>query len=297
VAYGAEPVVSEVELDLYRGDKVGLIGRNGSGKSTLLKALIGELVPVAGSVKLGNKVEVAYFDQDLSDLNENETVLDNLWSLDPAAEAGPLRSFLARFGFTGEDVLKMVSALSGGEKTKLSLARLLYRPANLIILDEPTNHLDMQAREALESALSEYDGSCLIVSHDRYFLDQVVNRIAHIRGGRVSVYGGNYSEFAEKMAAAQPTARVKTDEEKQDYFTFKEKSRQRSRHKKKLEATRAAIADAESELAGLEAKLEKTERTDDWTHLQSLLDNKKALEERILGLYDELEKLEAVELD
>lgn len=297
VAYGSQPIVESVDLDIYRGDKVGMIGRNGSGKTTLLKALIGELTPAAGSIQLGNNVDVAYFDQDLSDLIDGATVLDNLWALDPSAEVGPIRAFLAKFGFSGEDALKKVTALSGGEKTKLCLARLLYHPANLIIMDEPTNHLDMQAREALESALQDYDGSCLIVSHDRYFLNQVVDRIVHIQDGRARVHSGNYSAFAEKMAAAAPPPRAKNLAQKQEFLEFKEKSRQRSRHRKALETTRARIETAEAGLAKLEAGLATSERADDWEHLHKLTERRRQLENEILELYAELDRLEAVELD
>jgi ATP-binding cassette subfamily F protein 3 len=297
VAYGSEPVVEDIEFDIYRGEKVGLIGRNGSGKSTLLKALIGELTPASGNIRLGNNVDVAYFDQDLSDLNENASVLDNLWTLDPAAEVGPIRSFLARFGFSGEDVLKRVAALSGGEKTKLCLARRLYHPANLIIMDEPTNHLDMQAREALEAALQEYDGSCLIVSHDRYFLDQVVDRIVHLRDGRSRVYTGNYSAFAEKMAAADSGPKIKSSSDKQEFRDFREKSKQRSRHRKALETVRTKIETAEAELVKTESDLTASEKADDWEHLHKTTERVRALENEILDLYAELDRLEEVDLD
>ena len=200
--YGDTPVVEDVSFDIYRGEKVALVGRNGSGKSTLLKTLIGELEPVSGTVKLGNRVDVAYFDQDLSDLDLNSTVLDSLWEEDPMAEAGKIRSFLARFGFIGDDVFKMIGSLSGGEKTKLSLAKLLYNPANFIILDEPTNHLDIYAREALEKALNEYTGCLLVVSHDRYFLTKTVNRVMHVNNGQLSIYNGNFSYFTEKTSEA-----------------------------------------------------------------------------------------------
>ncbi len=297
VSYGNEPVIQEIEFDIYRGEKVGLVGRNGCGKSTLLKALIGELTPASGNIRLGNNVDVAYFDQDLSDLVESATVLDNLWALDPAAEVGPMRSFLARFGFTGEDVLKRVAALSGGEKTKLCLARLLYHPANLIIMDEPTNHLDMQAREALESALQEYDGSCLIVSHDRYFLDQVVDRIVHLRDGRARVYSGNYTAFAEKMAAAEPGPKLKSSSDKQEFLEFKEKSKQRSRHRKALETVRLKIEAAEADLAKTEIDLTASEKADDWEHLHKTTERVRELENDILELYAELDRLEETELD
>ncbi|MEW5796720.1 MAG: ABC-F family ATP-binding cassette domain-containing protein [Candidatus Zixiibacteriota bacterium] len=297
VAYGSQPIVEDLDLDIYRGDKVGLIGRNGSGKTTLLKAVIGELAPVAGSVRLGNNVDVAYFDQDLSDLVDDATVLDNLWNVDPSTEVGAIRSFLARFGFTGEDVLKRVAALSGGEKTKLCLAKLLYHPANLIIMDEPTNHLDMAAREALEAALQDYDGSCLIVSHDRYFLDQVVDRIVHIHNGHARVYSGNYSAFAEKMAAAAPPPKVKSPDQKREFVEFKERSKQRSRHRKAVEATRADIAAAESELEVIESQLAANDRAADWEHLSQLTERQRQLENEILELYAELDRLEAAEHD
>jgi len=297
VAYGSEPVVEGVNFDLYRGDKVGLIGRNGSGKSSLIKTLIGELAPVSGSIQLGNNVSVAYFDQDLSDLNENATALDNIWRVDPTAEPGPLRSFLARFGFTGEDVFKKVRALSGGEKTKVCLAQLFYHPANLVIMDEPTNHLDMQAREALESALREYDGSCLIVSHDRYFLDRVVTKIAYIEGKHLTIHDGNYSDFAAAREGVQPKLKKKKKNGKSDFFEFKEKSKRRARHRKALESTREKIKITEAELAQVENDLTQTDRTDDWEHLQSLADNKRQLEENALELYAKLEELEATDPD
>ncbi|MBN1212833.1 MAG: ABC-F family ATP-binding cassette domain-containing protein [candidate division Zixibacteria bacterium] len=295
--YGDTPVVEKVGFDIYRGDKIGLIGRNGSGKSTILKTLIGELAPVSGAVKLGNKVDVGYFDQELSDLNTGATILDNIWEVDTRAEGGTMRSFLARFGFTGEDVFKPVAALSGGEKTKLCLARLLYHPANFIILDEPTNHLDINAREALENALVEFDGCCLIVSHDRYFLDKVVGRIIHIDDGRVDFYDGNYSFFLEKTAPVETVVKVKNDDQKQAYLDFKEQSRRRARHKKEIEQTLGKIAGLEKRLHRVAEDINNNIPTDDWEQLQLAHEQKKRLENEILDLYARLEKLEAEEID
>jgi len=297
LGYGQTTVIEDINFDIYRGDKVGLIGRNGSGKSTLLRALIGELEPSDGSIKLGNNVEVAYFDQELSDLNENVSVLDNIWEVDPGAEAGTMRGFLGRFGFTGEDVFKSVSALSGGEKTKLCLAKLLYHPANLVILDEPTNHLDIYAREALEAALREFEGSCLVVSHDRFFLDEVVNKIVHLHEGRAGVYPGNYSYFHEKMSAREPSTRAKASKDKTDYLQFKEQSRRRSRLKKDIEATREKVTSLETELAELIEKLNSGVPADDWEALQALTGRKQELENEIIEVYVALEKLENTRLD
>ncbi len=297
LGYGSAMVLHDVNLDLYRGDKIGLIGRNGSGKSTLLKALIGEIEPAGGNIKLGNNVDVAYFDQELSDLNENLTILDNLWEIDPSAEPGPLRSFLGRFGFTGEDALKKVVTLSGGEKTKLCLAKLLYHPANLVILDEPTNHLDIYAREALEKALREYDGSYLIVSHDRYFLDQVADKIVYLNHSRARVFEGNYSYAQERLQTEQPVTEKKNDKQKQDFFEFKEQSKRRSRLKKSIESTRADIARLEKELTELVDQINHSVPADDWEQLQALTNKKDSIEDEILQTYEKLEELEAIKLD
>jgi len=295
--YGDRVVISDVSFDLYRGDKLGMIGRNGAGKSTILKSLIGELEPVSGTIKLGNNVDVAYFDQDLSDLDPEATVLDNIWAKDPMAEVGKMRSFLGRFGFTGEDAFKRVAALSGGEKTKLCLACLLYNPANFLIFDEPTNHLDVYAREALESALTEFDGSCVIVSHDRYFLDRVVGRIIHVCDGEARVYDGDYSSFAEATAPAQPERKVKDEKQKQAYLEFKEQSRRRAYHKKALLATKQQIEELESELASLEADISTNIPRDDWEKLQAATDRKLEIEHELLATYVRLEELEAEDVD
>lgn len=296
LGYNSVPVVEEVNFDLYRGDKVGLIGRNGSGKSTILKALIGELEPLDGGLRLGSNVDVAYFDQELSDLDLEATVLDNLWVLEPAAEVNKIKSFLGRFGFTGEASLKVAAALSGGEKTKLCLARLLYHPANFIILDEPTNHLDIDARESLENALLEYEGTCLIVSHDRYFLDRVVNRVLHIDSGHVRSYPGNYSYFREKTSVAEPepvrTKETKDTKSKTDYFAFKEQSRQKTRHKRAVLSTRSKIADLERELAELESGIAHGIPRHDWEKLQAASERKKAVEAELIELFVVLEELE-----
>jgi ATP-binding cassette, subfamily F, member 3 len=298
IGYGSEILVQDLDIDVYRGDKIGLIGRNGSGKSTLLKTLIGELEPVSGTIRLGNNVNVAYFDQELSDLNEELTVLDSIWAVDPSAEPGPLRSFLARFGFTGDDALKRVSALSGGEKTKLCLALLLYHPANFVILDEPTNHLDIFAREALEGALREYDGSCLIVSHDRFFLDQVVDKVIYLDAGRARVFAGNYSEFHERMLQANvPGPKVKNEKQRQEYFEFREQSKRRARLKKEIESVRETISRLETELADAVNEMNYGVAGDDWEALQSLTERRRHLEEDILALYVRLEELEGTQLD
>ncbi len=297
IGYGSDPVISDVSFDLYRGDKIGLIGRNGSGKTTILLSLIGELSPISGDIKLGNNVDVAYFDQELTELEPNLSALDTLWDIDPTAEMGKIRSFLARFGFTGEDSYKLVKTLSGGEKTKLAMAKLLYYPANFLIFDEPTNHLDIDAREVLEQALIEYEGSCLIVSHDRHFLECVTDKIFHVIDGRLDIYNGNYAFFKDKLAEKSDNAPVKPAKSKEAYLTFKEKSKRKSKHKKLIQSTKSKIADLEKELSGLEKDILHNIPRSDWEALNTASERKSEIENEILNLYAKLEELEGMELD
>ena len=291
IGYDHWPLVSSISFEQTRGDRIGLIGPNGCGKTTLLKTLGGLLEPIFGDITVGQNVDVAYFDQELSNLSPNSDVISELWEVDPLAESGRLRSFLARFGFTGEDVFKRVSLLSGGEKTKLSLAKILYRPANLMIFDEPTNHLDIESIEALEEGLDNYHGSLLVVSHDREFLDHVVNHIFEIRNSRLYRYIGNYSDYAEKRQAAAVTKRVASEEKKASYEQFKEKSRQKSRYKKRLVQLDEMIADREKKWEALEKEVLVVDGAD-WEKLNNLREQSKTLEDEILELYLEKETLE-----
>ncbi|MDF1543486.1 MAG: ABC-F family ATP-binding cassette domain-containing protein [bacterium] len=299
LGYSDREVVRDVDFDIYRGDKIGLVGKNGSGKTTILKSLIGALAPIRGEIKLGSNTDVAYFDQELSDLNPDATALDTIWELDPMVEIGQIRSYLARYGFSGEESLKKVVTLSGGEKTKLSLARILYHPANFIIFDEPTNHLDLDSRETLEQALIDYDGSCLIVSHDRFLLDQVATQIMHINNGFLKSYPGNYSYFAEKIAeatAAMPTVE-KSSSSKESYLAFKDKSRQKTRLKKQIQSTESKIADTEKEIEKLSRRIDSEIPRSDWEALGKAASSKSELEELLLQLYDRLEELKGIQLD
>ncbi|MFQ5453201.1 MAG: ribosomal protection-like ABC-F family protein [Candidatus Zixiibacteriota bacterium] len=297
VGYGEKTVTTGISFDVYRGDKIGMIGANGTGKSTILKTLIGELSPIDGEIKLGNNVDVVYFDQELSELEQEKTALENIWTVDPMAESGVMRSYLGRFGFTGEESLKKVASLSGGEKTKLSLAMLLYHPANFIIFDEPTNHLDMISREALEDALIKYEGSFLIVSHDRYFLDRVVSKIFSIDGRHLTIFDGNYSYYKDKISENTVITGPKNIKSKQAHLAFKEKSKQRSRIKKEIQATRSKIDNLETELEQLIKEINQKIPKSDWEKLRDSTLHKSKLENNILQLYHKLEDLEAYKFD
>lgn len=199
--------VSLGDVELRRGERVGLIGPNGSGKTTLLRTLVGELTALEGRVQLGHNVQVGYFAQTHDGLNPRATVLDEIRRASQLSEEGA-RSFLGRFLFSGDDVFKAVQALSGGERSRVALAKLTLQGANFLILDEPTNHLDLPARQALEQLLGGYEGTMLFVSHDRYFVDALASRIWALEAGRVLDYAGNYTRYRAELARAA-AARVR----------------------------------------------------------------------------------------
>jgi len=201
MGYGSRVLFSGVELDLMRGDRLGIVGGNGTGKTTLLRVLSGELTPRGGTVEWGAGVKQAGLDQEAADLPREMSVLDTLWNLRPTTDEVEVRSFLGGFLFRGDEVHRRVGTLSGGERTRLGLARLIWSGPNLIFLDEPTNHLDIASRESLEAALRAYDGTLIVVSHDRYFLDAVATQILWIEEGEARSYRGTFSEAREKRAA------------------------------------------------------------------------------------------------
>jgi ATP-binding cassette subfamily F protein 3 len=204
------------ELRVERGDRVAIIGDNGSGKSTLLKTIVGELPALKGRVGFGTNVKIGYYAQGHESLPPEGTPMSVLLDAQPMGEESA-RSYLARFLFSGDDVDRSIGLLSGGERSRLALARLLVEGANLLILDEPTNHLDIQSRETLEEMLSAYDGTVVFVSHDRFFVDRVATRVWEVSAGRIQTYLGNYSDAQYQKARAKvpenaaPAKRVEAD--------------------------------------------------------------------------------------
>ena len=207
VGYGTKIVVENFSFSVRRGERYAIMGPNGSGKSTLLKTFAGRLPPLAGLVSYGHNIQVGYYDQTLGDLNPTGAVIDEVWNLDHRQTEEQVRKYLAQFSFFGEDVFKKTRDLSGGEKGRLALAKIMYVGGNVMLLDEPTNHLDVYTREALEEALEQFTGALIVVSHDRYFIDRIAENIILVEDGSAEVYPGNYSDLVEKMKTGQALPR------------------------------------------------------------------------------------------
>jgi ATP-binding cassette subfamily F protein 3 len=197
--YDEKKVVNELTMTIRRGERYAIMGPNGSGKSTLLKTFAGRLQPLDGAVIYGHNVQVGYYDQTLGDLDPKGKVIDEVWNLDHSQTEEQARRYLAQFSFFDDDVFKKTRDLSGGEKGRLALAKIMYVGGNVMLLDEPTNHLDVYTREALEEALERFTGALIVVSHDRYFIDRVAEHIILVEDGSAEVYHGNYSELAARM--------------------------------------------------------------------------------------------------
>ena len=199
--YDEKPVVHNFSLTIRRGERYAIMGPNGSGKSTLLKTFASRLQPLGGTLAYGHNVHVGYYDQTLGDLNPKGNVIDEIWNLDTTQTEEQVRSYLAQFSFFDEDVYKKTRDLSGGEKGRLALSKIMFVGGNLMLLDEPTNHLDVYTREALEEALERFTGALVVVSHDRYFIDRVAENIILVEEGHAEVYSGNYTDLVERFKA------------------------------------------------------------------------------------------------
>lgn len=217
VGYGSERVSENISLRITRGESIALVGPNGIGKSTLLKTLVEKLPPLTGTFQFGSNVSIGYYDQEQAELTSNKRVLNELWDEYPLKSEKEVRTVLGNFLFSGDDVLKIVSTLSGGEKARLALAKLMMQKANFLILDEPTNHLDLDSKEVLENALIDYPGAILFVSHDRYFINRIVTKVLELSKNGATEYLGDYDYYVDKKleqeelkALAQSTMTAKT---------------------------------------------------------------------------------------
>jgi ATP-binding cassette subfamily F protein 3 len=316
IGYGEKVLARDINFTLTRGEALGVIGGNGTGKTTFLKTVLGNIREISGKIIWGTKTDIGYYSQNLEDLDPRNEIIQELRRVAPSAENGELRSFLGRFLFSGEDVFKLVKDLSGGEKGRLALAKLIYSNKNVLVLDEPTNHLDIPSREALEDALDAYQGTIVTVSHDRFFLDKIATQIFSFEAdGRVEIYDGNYSEFHDWQSRRREVGKARRGEEEKERKGEREKEQpatdfetvekpeeqkpkidnlsknQRQRIENRIKEIEGEIPQREAELSKLSFQMSLPETAANHAKLQEITNRFEKTEKQIHALYEEWEKL------
>lgn len=257
VGYPDQIISDHLDFQINRLDRVALIGPNGIGKSTILKTVAGDLPKLGGEVYYGKSLDMGYFDQEQANLTSNNTVLNEVWNYFPTRLEKDIRTLLGNFLFTGDDVFKTVNQLSGGEKVRLTLCKLMLQKNNFLLLDEPTNHLDIDSKEMLELSLEDYEGTVFFISHDRYFIDKIATRILEVTPHGVVSYLGNYSDYIEKKQQLAELEAAKLAEESNTTTTNNVTDYQKQKEQRRLEQQRKRqLEDIESKIAAYEEELE-----------------------------------------
>lgn len=296
------PVFEHVTFHMNRQDRIALTGPNGTGKTTLLKTIIGKLPAKSGHVELGTGVSIGYYDQEQTELHSSKSVLAELWDEYPLMDEKDIRTILGNFLFTGDDVLKVVNTLSGGEKARLALAKLMMQKSNLLIMDEPTNHLDLDSKEVLESALADYPGTILFVSHDRYFMNKVSTQVLEMADKQIISYLGNYDYFIEKKQEKQEIAALEasaaetkqttvTQESKSSYHQDKAIKREIRKRERRISELEEKIAELETEIESNETLLTNPDIFQDYQKAQEITEKNEELQTTLLEVMEEWETL------
>ena len=295
--FGEKHLFGPLDLHVRAGDRIALIGPNGVGKSTLIKLITGDVPADSGTIRYGANVDVGYYDQHQSTLHPDKTVLDEVWDRFPQMEQSDVRGALGMFLFTGDDVFKPIKTLSGGEKGRVALTALMLRKDNLLLLDEPTNHLDMDSREVLEDALSGFAGTIITVSHDRYFINRVADRVIEMRPDGVTEYMGNYDDYLEKKNRPVPqevtAGKTKTELEKEKR---REKQSKQALRQLKVRAQEAekAVGAKEEEIAALEEQMADPSLYADAQRAAAVQRDYQRAREELSALYEAWEQAEAL---
>ena len=300
---GYDKVLQKISFSLYRGEKLGVIGENGIGKSTLLKTIAGILPPLGGSFSFGYNVSIGYFDQQLEFKNTENTVYEEFISEFPELTTTKARTILGSFLFTGEDVEKKIKVLSGGEKARLKLCEIFKKEPNLLLLDEPTNHMDIVGKESLEQILMEYKGTLIFVSHDRYFVNKIANKILEFKPGKVTFFDGTYGEFQEWKEKNNEQEKIGSlsneNNKKENETVFQEKSsknqyllnKENNKRKNKMNKIEKEIEEKEEEIKSIENEMKKEENATDYVKLAELQDKIQEINKDIEKKMEEWEEL------
>ena len=293
---GYNTILSKVSFKLYKGQKLGIIGSNGTGKSTLLKTIVGKENSISGCVEFGHNVQIGYFDQKMAELNSDKTIFDDFYDEFPNLTVTEIRNSLAAFMFYGEEVFKQIKMLSGGEKVRLTLCKILKTKPNLLILDEPTNHMDIIGKETLENMLKEYKGTLIFVSHDRFFVNKIADCILSFENGKTKFYDYGYEYYLEKRTQeTEDIITIKQEKEKKQYINpLKEKDK----IERKIQKIEEEINSMEEEVSNLQANLTKEDIYTDYIKVEEIQNQMRILQEQIeekMNLWEECqEKLEEI---
>ena len=306
VGYDGKQVGNAYNFSVYKGDRIAIVGRNGIGKSTLIKTIAKKQNAISGSVHYGSKVSLGYYDQKQAEFESSKTILNELWDEYPLMKEAEVRTVLGRFLFRGDSVLKIVRDLSGGEKARLQLAKLMLEKNNLLVLDEPTNHLDITSKQVLEDALENYEGTIVFVSHDRYFINKIANKVLDITGDDYSIYLGNYDYYLEKREQeliAKKLKEEKTDEVREKVANDYALGKEEKKRIRKLERTREELLEKiellEEKVTLVNNELTKEEVYTDAVKVQEYNEELRSLNQEIedfnntwLEIEEELESLQ-----
>ena len=292
MAFDSKKLFENTDIEINRGERVFLLGANGCGKTTLFKIITGEIEPLAGTVKTGASVSVGYFDQKQQNLSMEKDAIDEVWDAYPKMTQTEVRNAMAAFLFKNDDVFTPISSLSGGERARIALIKLMLSGSNFLILDEPTNHLDIKSREALEEALLGYDGTMFVVSHDRYFINKLATKIYYMNSDGVKLYNGDYTYFSEKRKESRVEEKTVSEETtaKRDYKAQKQYESDVRKLKNRIAAIEKEIEETENSVSDLEQLLMQPENATDFEKSMEISKNIEENKSRLEELYGEWEE-------
>ena len=291
-SYGSLELLKDISFNIYKGDRVGLIGANGIGKTTLFKIILGQINKDDGIIKLGHHVYPGYFDQEMDKLNMEKTIIDEIWDENPSLDHYDVRTALSQFLFVGDDIFKEIKDLSGGEKGRLALLKLMLSKANFLLMDEPTNHLDIDSKEVLEDALLDYEGTLFVISHDRYFLNRVANKIIELTSDGIKEYVGNYEYYFEKRNGViyedkddeigRTKTQIKFEKKKEKEALLVERNK-----RNRIKDLEKAIDSCEKEIQNIDEQLCNPEIYDKPAKILEFTKEREIIEKNLNNLYDE----------
>lgn len=290
-SFGDNLVFKNINFSSFRGDRIGIVGENGVGKSTLFKIIGGKISDYSGDLRIGTNVRIGYFDQEMSHLNPDNSIIEEIWDAYPKLTHFEIRSYLAKMMFIGDDILKEIKLLSGGEKARVSLLKLMLSDSNVLLMDEPTNHLDIDSKEILEKALKDYDGTVISISHDRYFLNNFANKIWEMERDSMNEFLGNYSYYVQKKEELESPPEEEREMTLTERRAIQKEEREKIRAQRKirqqLEKLEEMISELEEEIESIDQTMANPQVAKDYEKILELSTYRDEISNRLEELYDD----------